>query len=243
MIAACVVGTVLYSAGSISWYGVMIIFFVTSTGWSNYKRHLKQDSEKTYEKSGRRDAGQVAANGGLAVLLCLANEGYPSEIWWLFFIGLMATVTADTWATEIGSLSRTMPRSIVSGKRVPKGVSGGVTGLGLLAAVFGAMMIGGCGIAFSHIDHFEVHALWLFMAATWGGLCGAVIDSWLGALWQRMNRCRECGKELEGSIHCGQSTYYERGYRWLNNDAVNVISSFMGGIITLMLYRIGEGLY
>lgn len=117
-------------------------FFVSSTLWSKWKKHAKAAAESGYEKTGRRDAGQVLANGGVGLLLCAANWAYPHPLWWYAFLGVMAAVTADTWATEIGGLSRTPPISIKTGRRVPPGTSGGVSGLGMVASLAGGLFIG-----------------------------------------------------------------------------------------------------
>lgn len=123
--AAVVVGTVMYVYGSLPWFGTLIVFFITSSLLSKWKQRRKAAVEQNYAKTGRRDAGQVVANGGIGMLLCLGNSIWPHPFWWAAYIGVMATVNADTWATEIGGLSQSQPRSIVSGRRVPAGTSGG----------------------------------------------------------------------------------------------------------------------
>ncbi|WP_040951663.1 DUF92 domain-containing protein, partial [Gorillibacterium massiliense] len=133
-IAAAVVGTALYALGSPVWFALLIAFFVSSTLLSKWKRHKKKQAEEGYEKTGRRDAGQVAANGLAGALLCAGNAIWPHPLWLAAYAGVMAAVNADTWATEIGGLSRRAPRSIVTGKPVPAGASGGVTALGSAAS-------------------------------------------------------------------------------------------------------------
>jgi uncharacterized protein (TIGR00297 family) len=232
--AAVVTGTLMFGFGSLPWYGLLLYFFLSSTLWSKTKRSAKLEAESGYEKSGRRDAGQVAANGGLAAALCAGAFFWPHEAWWTAFLGVMGTVTADTWATELGGLSRTPPRSIRTGRRVAPGVSGGVTLLGLAAAAAGALSIGGLGVLLAWADG-QPYALAWIAAAGAGGFLGALADSWIGAAWQRMNRCTVCGKEVESGRHCGAETRYARGLRSLNNDAVNAISSAVGGLAALVI--------
>ena len=49
------------------------------------------------------------------------------------------------------------------------------------------------------------------------------MDSLLGATVQVIYTCPACGKETERHpLHaCGTQTVYKRGWRWMNNDAVN----------------------
>lgn len=60
----------------------------------------------------------------------------------MMFIGALATMTADTWATELGTLSRIPPRLITTGRVIAAGSSGGVSVLDTLAAVAGGATIG-----------------------------------------------------------------------------------------------------
>ena len=60
----------------------------------------------------------------------------------LAYFGAIASANADTWATELGVLSRTPPRLITTGKPVAPGTSGGVTWYGTVAALAGSAFIG-----------------------------------------------------------------------------------------------------
>jgi uncharacterized protein (TIGR00297 family) len=228
---------VLYAWGSLAWFGVLLAFFVSSTFWSKWKKRRKEQAEGVYAKGGRRDAGQVMANGGLAALLCLGYAYAPHPLWWGAFVGVMAAVNADTWATELGGLSRTEPRSIVSGRRVPPGTSGGVTPLGLAATLAGGLFIGAAAwllLRLSAPAGPGVPALApsglapLLALGALGGVVGSLADSLLGATAQVMYRCGRCGREVERREHCGQPARHVRGWRPLGNDAVNVLGSAAG---------------
>ncbi|WP_134682683.1 DUF92 domain-containing protein [Brevibacillus migulae] len=237
-LAAVMLGTVMYALGSAVWFGSLIAFFVSSTLWSKWKKHAKEEAESGYEKTGRRDAGQVFANGGLGLLLCVGNWAFPHPLWWYAFLGVMAAVTADTWATEIGGLSRTPPRSIKTGKRVPPGTSGGVSSIGMAASLAGGLFIGAIAWMLLAVPGQAAATLrpaaWIGIAGL-AGIIGSLADSWLGATWQQMYRCDTCGREIEQARHCGRSAVRVRGRSGWNNDAVNVAGSLAGGASAALL--------
>lgn len=246
-IAAVVMGTIYYGSGSLIWFGLLLTFFFSSTFWSKWKQYSKSKFDHLYEKTGRRDAAQVFANGGIGMLLCLGNAVYPHQIWLLLFLGVMATVNADTWATEIGSLSKADPRSLLSGKRVPAGTSGAISGLGTFATCMGALTIGAAAVAALYIADdpaFSFPYTWSFLgviclSALVGGIAGSFTDSLLGATIQAMYKCKSCNHLTEKSVHCGHPTELVKGWRWMTNDLVNGISSMVGGIVALIIGYIG----
>ena len=237
-VAATIMGTVYFAAGGLFWFGILLVFFGSSSVISKFRHSHKAEMEKSYAKTGRRDAGQVLANGGLGMLLCILNAIWPHPEWGILFIGIMATVTADTWATEIGSLSTRPPRSVLNGKVLTVGTSGGVSILGSVAAATGGAMIGGFAWGFEALStlDFQLRALliWVLIGLV-AGLAGAFTDSILGATIQVMYECRVCGKEVEVLHHCEQSTKRIRGWTRMNNDAVNMWSSIVGAIVAFML--------
>lgn len=235
-LAAVLMGTIYYGAGNLFWFGTLLLFFITSTLLSKYRKERKQELEKSYAKTGNRDAGQVFANGGMGMLLCLGYWIFPHPAWIYAFIGVMATVTSDTWATELGSLSRKPPRSVVSWRVLTPGASGGVSLLGTTAAAIGGALIGAGAFIFSWIADFETLGFlsWTCVGLV-GGLAGAFADSYLGATAQLMYRCTECGREVEVSEHCGHKTVRARGWTWMSNDLVNVLSSVIGGCVAIGL--------
>ena len=53
----------------------------------------------------------------------------------------MAAANSDTWASEIGSMSKGKPISVKTFKRAERGTSGAVSLLGTFAAVVGSFLI------------------------------------------------------------------------------------------------------
>jgi uncharacterized membrane protein len=49
---------------------LLVLFFVTSSALSRFR---EADKHKAAQEGSRRDLGQVAANGGVAAVLALAN--------------------------------------------------------------------------------------------------------------------------------------------------------------------------
>jgi uncharacterized membrane protein len=67
-------------------------------------------------------------------------------------------------------------------------------------------------------------------------LVGSFADSLLGATVQAIYHCGGCRVETERRRHrCGMETRLVRGWRWLNNDAVNAIASAVGAGVALAL--------
>lgn len=168
-------------------------------------------------KGDQRDAWQVCANGGPAVLAALASADIGLKVW--LVTTSLAAAAADTWATSVGAHSRGPTRLLISNVMVPPGTSGGVTPAGFIGAVLGAMLVSGIGAL-------ALGRSLLFAAGTLIGFLGMVLDSYAGSMWQGRFHCVHCDQPSERRVHrCGHITERRAGVSWLSNDGVNLLAT------------------
>jgi uncharacterized protein (TIGR00297 family) len=241
-IAAAMMGGLIFGLGGLPWAALLLTFFISSSLLSRAFKRRKAAFDEKFSKGSRRDAGQVLANGGLGMLLVIAATIWPHPLWFWAYMGAMACVNADTWATEVGVLSRAAPRLITTGQRVESGTSGGISMLGTLAAGLGAALIG-LAAFWSAGGLFSFGLAALLFSASAAGVLGALFDSLLGATVQAIYRCPACQKETERYPRhtCGAQTTLLRGWPWLNNDWVNFLSSGVGAIVASSLWWLLSG--
>jgi uncharacterized protein (TIGR00297 family) len=233
--AAVLIGTLIFGFGGWRWAILLLTFFISSSFLTRAFKERKRDANEKFSKGGERDAAQVLANGGLAAIFACLNAIFPNQLWtWIGFAGALAAVTADTWATELGVLSPTDARMITNlHQRVEKGVSGAVTFWGTCAALLGAALI---GLLAAFLSPTGINwRLFLFIAI--GGLLGSLFDSFLGATVQAMYFCPLEQKETERHpLHtCGTPTVHSRGWKWLDNDWVNIACSLSGMMLAQVM--------
>lgn len=206
---------------------VLFAFFIPSVAFGRLGRARKRCLNVDIGKQGARDAGQVFANGGVAAICALFAFG-SSMPWHTAFAGALAAATADTWGTELGSIAAQRPRSILTGRYLAAGLSGGITVYGTVAEIAGAAFMATTA-ALLHV------APWLAVFA--GGIAGALVDSVLGASAQALRFCAGCQRACENEPHsCGANTALIRGAAWMSNDAVNFLATVAGAAIAALLF-------
>jgi len=227
-IAAAVVGTICLAAGW-SWGALLLAMFVSASALSRLGERQKAERVgPVVEKGDERDATQVLANGGLYAAAALGSLLAPSPLWYAIGAGALAASAADTWATEVGTLAGGEPISIVSGRRVAPGTSGGITLVGTVAGVGGALFIA----AAPALANWQVP----FAAVALAGVAGALADSLLGATVQARRWCELCATSTERLVHsCGTVTSHAGGLAGFDNDAVNAVCSGVGALVALLL--------
>lgn len=234
---AILTGTLTFGFGGWSWGLTLITFFLSSSFLSHYKEQIKEArAAEKFAKGGKRDFAQALANGGVgAVLALLYGLLQQPPLLMAAFLGVMATVTADTWATELGVLSPDQPRLITTGKPVEAGTSGGITVHGSVASAAGGLLIGLAMLYFTFLTH-KALLWWFIPAGLLGGFFGSMSDSLMGATKQAIF-CYPNGKETEKVVgKDGTPNTFVRGWRWLNNDLVNLLSSLIGGGVAILIF-------
>ncbi len=228
--ATFLLATIIFGIGGWQWTVPILTFFVASSLLSKFGKKRKSAFDLLFEKSDTRDAGQVAANGGVTGMLMLCWYVAPSnEFWYPLYLASLAAVTADTWGTEIGVLAHASPRSILTMKRVETGTSGGVSLAGIVGGACGAFLIALSGSFWYGLD------VRLVVFVVLSGIAGSLADSFLGATIQAQYRCVMCGKVTEKKRHCEKETSLVRGVRWINNDIVNWVCAIVGVSVMAVL--------
>ena len=230
---AFLLGVFMFGMGGWDTMLPLIGFFVLSSMLSKIAdRQSKKDIISS--KGSQRDIVQVYANGGFPLVFTIAwyfTDFSIAPLYWAFLASL-ASATADTWETEIGSFSKKLPMNILTGKRVAKGYSGGISLPGTLGGLLGAAAIIFIAILLGTIEQ----DLSLIIALILSGFMGSIMDSVLGASLQAKFQCNVCNKPTEKLSHCHEETEHVSGILWFDNDWVNVAGTLAGGVIFLLVY-------
>jgi uncharacterized protein (TIGR00297 family) len=227
-------GTIIFGLGGWKWAVLLMDFFISSSALTRLSGKKKASLNEKFDKGGTRDIGQVLANGAIASFFTSLHFFFPAAPWiWVVFAASLAAVNADTWATELGVLSPSLPRLITSWKPMESGTSGAISLYGTLAAAGGAALIALLGALLGPSGHVWANLEIIIIA----GLLGSLFDSFLGATVQAIYCCPQCNKETEKHpLHtCGTGTTKIRGWSWLNNDMVNLGCALAGAVIGLVL--------
>jgi uncharacterized protein (TIGR00297 family) len=223
-IAATIVGAVTLHAGQ-GWVALLLFFFLSSNLLSRWRAAERTSrSGDVVAKGDRRDAAQVLANGGVFAIAAFASTLGDALTWQAVGAGAIAAAAADTWSTEVGTVLGGTPRHMVTGRRVPPGTSGGVTFAGSLAGLGGAVLAALLG----HTINWDAPVV----AVVAGGLCGSIVDSFLGGTIQERRWCDSCAKATERRLHaCGTVTRFHGGLKLMTNDMVNLACTLTGAAV------------
>ncbi len=246
VVGAIITGGLLFGLGGLPGAALLLAFFISSSALSRFKESQKESLAEKFSKGSQRDLGQALANGGVAALCIVGWAVTKQPAWWAACAAALASANADTWATELGVLSKTPPRLITSGQTVEVGTSGGVSAWGTFAALAGSILIALVAFIAALFDpsltslrpppNFGRPTLPLII--TLSGLLASLFDSLLGATVQAIYYCDRCGKETERhpTHRCGAPTRLLRGWKWLDNDWVNFLATVVGALIAAGLF-------
>jgi uncharacterized protein (TIGR00297 family) len=229
--SACtfVLALIIFGLGGWKWTLPIFSFFLVSSLLSKLREKKNPSVSDYFEKTGSRDFCQVLANGGLGGILVAVNYFFPNIVWYYTYSGIIASSCADTWATEVGTMTKHRTYDILRFSIVEQGSSGGVSLTGFIGALFGALFISLVSVLWIDKNHFD-----FILLITFAGFAASVFDSFLGASVQRQYKCSECGRVIDKKIHCKRNAVPYRGISFINNDLVNLSAGLFGGIIVLI---------
>jgi uncharacterized protein (TIGR00297 family) len=232
MIAATIIGGIIFGLGGISATVLLMFFFVSGSLLTK----LNKTQASTIKKLGdSRNWKQVLCNGvipALCLIIIALRHDLREEIS-LLFLGALATATADTWATEIGMRFGKKFYNVFTFRPIEKGLSGGVSFIGIFASIAGAFFIAAISlIRFNDTDPLcGLVLVKVLPVITLAGFVGGLLDSIIGATIQAKY------KLTDGSITevWSEGAVLISGIRFIGNNATNLISTFWGGLLAIWL--------
>ena len=104
---------------------IIVSFFILGVATTLFRYEYKKSIGTAQEKGGARSWPNILANGGLAAVFGLAELAFGGSVFALLYIGAMSAAASDTVATELGLLSKSVPRLITRfGAKVSPGYVG-----------------------------------------------------------------------------------------------------------------------
>jgi uncharacterized protein (TIGR00297 family) len=203
-LAGAVVTLAMYVSAGPGAFVALVFVFVIALATTRLGYARKQQLG-TAERGEGRSASQVFANLGVAALAAVLFRISQHPIWLIAATAALAEAAADTASSEVGQASSETVRLITSLARVPAGTDGGITVLGTVAGAIAASLVAACCVVVNLIPSSA------FAVVSVAGFCGMLLDSVLGALFERR--------------------------AVLNNDMVNLLGTIFSGAIAMIIVR------
>ncbi|WP_201986722.1 DUF92 domain-containing protein [Hymenobacter rubidus] len=175
-----VLGLLIYLGAGFTGLGLLALFFGLGSAASSWRVADKRRLGLAEENQGRRTAGQVLANAGVAGALGLLSWQFPAfaPLGRLMLAGSFAAATADTLASELGNVYGRRYYNILTGRPDTRGENGVVSLEGTLLGLAGSALV---ALAYG-AGHGWGPACWGLPVA---GTAGNLADSLLGATLER----------------------------------------------------------
>ena len=186
LFSAALMGILIIVFADITWFFVILSFFVLGTIFTKFKYEKKKAEGLAEGRGGARGFMNVFANGLISLCAAVLFGIYQHPAFIALFLGSVAAAMADTTASELGMLGKT-PHLITTLKKVPKGTDGGVTIFGMAAATVAAFIL--CLIAYAlNVIPYE-----MIFVGTAAGFVGTTVDSLVGATLERKGLIQNTG--------------------------------------------------
>ena len=195
------------------------------------KLTTKKFLEKNADSHERSSRGTVQVFANSSVVFALSIAFYIRKTEWLLFAAFAVVIEgfADSMASDFGRLSKREPVDLLRFKRIPAGLSGGVSLVGTLSAFLGA-----CLGAVIPLLFFKKLIPCLVIAGI--AFAGTFVDSLLGSGLQVRYQCATCGSLTDAETHCDTPALQTKGIRWIDNNVVNLLSGILTAVAASLLF-------
>ncbi|MCX8195039.1 MAG: DUF92 domain-containing protein [Candidatus Micrarchaeota archaeon] len=157
---------------NIGFFWLLLVFLVLSVAVTKYGYEKKRELG-LYEHE--RSWENVLANGFVPTMCAV----FSPSVGWGAYVGSIAAITADKFASELGVLGGE-PYSLLTLKKVKAGRNGAITPFGTLMSLDGALLVG-----FAAMPLFPGVDLWKVILIGLIGFGGSMIDSVVGVLEEK----------------------------------------------------------
>ena len=196
LFSGALMGILLIVFTDVRWFLIMLAFFILGAGTTKFRFEKKTALGVAESHGGVRGYFNVFANGLVSLSGAILYGVTQDPLFIALFLGSVACATSDTLASEVGVVGKT-PRLITTFKEVPRGTNGGVTMVGELAAIAGAVIIA----AFAYV--LNVADPTLVAVTVLAGFFGTNIDSLIGALYENKNLIGNAGTNFLATLLSG----------------------------------------
>ncbi|XP_020098236.1 protein VTE6, chloroplastic [Ananas comosus] len=212
--AAFLLGTLTWRAFGSSGFLLVAAYFIAGTAATKLKIKQKEALGVAEKRSGRRGPGSVigsSAAGCVCALLSIYGIGGASfsGLWRLGFVASYCTKLSDTVSSEIGKAYGKTTYLVTTLKVVPRGTEGAISVEGTIAGLLASILLASVGYFLGEVDVLQA------------------------AICVLASQIANFGESLIGA-----ALQEKDGYKWLNNDLVNVINISIGSILAVLMQQL-----
>lgn len=180
-------------------------------------------TSKSKESNGRT-AIQVFANGGVATLSLILFRLTGDTLFELGYFLSICISLSDTMSSDLGTYFGQNTYDIISRKPIKIGLSGGISFAGTIAGIIAAILFGVTCYLFLNLT---LSSLLLIIIS---GIFGMLLDSVLGSIFQAKYIDQNDISEVKNN-----SNKLIKGYDWMTNNAVNLITNIITTSMFLLI--------
>lgn len=231
IITSIVCASIIIYCSSFKGFILLFSMFVLLVIADKISKKIRKEKDEITDKTGARDSYQIVANIGIATLMILLFQLTERETFLIGYVVSLSSALADSFASDLGVLTKGKVFNVLDFKESKKGLSGNISILGLSCSLLAGILM---GIIFGLCYSFNIFLI-AYIAIL--GFLGSYLDSLLGVLFQVKYKCDKCNIITEKKNHCNKVTKYFSGTKWFDNDVVNFVSNLIVTIISLIIWK------